>query len=121
VFKANALFLALIGLNGAIIPRSGHAQGLQTLKSVSIDLPQGDFQFPAGPGVDAITNNCLACHSAGMVLNQPALPKATWEAEVHKMMNTYKAPVAPGDVPAIVAYLEAMKGTRPTEKTPQSR
>jgi len=44
-----------------------------------------------------------------MVLTQPALPKATWEAEVHKMINTYKAPVAEKDVGAIVDYLVKTK------------
>ena len=83
------------------------------LKSVSVDLPDSDRTFPGGAEAEAINNNCLACHSAGMVLNQPPLPKATWEAEVHKMINTYKAPVAPEDVPAIVAYLAATKGPRP--------
>jgi hypothetical protein len=45
-----------------------------------------------------------------MVLNQPDLPKATWEAEVHKMISVYKAPIDDADVPAIVAYLEKIKG-----------
>ena len=35
----------------------------------------------------------LACHPVGMVLNQPALSKQAWTAEV-KMINVYKAPVA---------------------------
>jgi mono/diheme cytochrome c family protein len=74
-----------------------------------VDLPADDAQFP-GPGADAINNNCLACHSADMVLNQPAFPRATWEAEVHKMINTYKAPVDPKDVDAIVDYLVRTKG-----------
>jgi cytochrome c553 len=109
--KASAWLSVLLALGGALLPLPGHAQPMQTLKSASIDLPQGNFQFPPGPGSDAITNNCLACHSAGMVLNQPRLPKATWEAEVHKMINIYKAPVAPEDIQAIVAYLVATKGT----------
>jgi len=81
-------------------------------KSVNIDLPDSDKMFPDGPGADAINNNCLACHSAGMVLNQPRLSKQAWAAEVHKMINNYKAPVAPEDVGAIVDYLTALKGTK---------
>ncbi|WP_426438747.1 hypothetical protein [Bradyrhizobium genosp. P] len=68
--------------------------------------------FPGGAAADAINNNCLACHSADMVLNQPALPKATWEAEVHKMISAYKAPVGEADVPAIVDYLASTKGAK---------
>ena len=82
------------------------------LKSVNIDLPDSDKMFADGPGSEAINNNCLACHSADMVLNQPALSKQAWAAEVNKMINTYKAPVAPEDVGAIVEYLTAVKGAK---------
>jgi hypothetical protein len=82
------------------------------LTSVRIDLPDSDRMFPDGPGSDAINNNCLACHSAGMVLNQPALSKQAWAAEVNKMINNYKAPVAPEDVGKIVEYLTGLKGAK---------
>ena len=111
MWNARMLVPVLLALGAAPLP--ARAQALQSLKSSSIDLPQGNLQFPPGPGSDALTNNCLACHSAGMVLTQPSLPKATWEAEVRKMINTYKAPVAPEDVPAIIAYLDATKGAKP--------
>jgi cytochrome c5 len=80
-----------------------------TLQSVHVDIPDRGVTFP-GSGSDAINNNCLVCHSAGMVLNQPALPKAAWQAEVDKMIHVYKAPVAPEDVAAIVDYLAKLKG-----------
>jgi hypothetical protein len=35
-----------------------------------------------------------------------------WAAEVNKMINAYKAPVAPEDVGAIVDYLARVKGTK---------
>jgi hypothetical protein len=82
------------------------------LKPVKIDLPDSARMFPEGPGSDAINNNCLACHSAGMVLNQPSLSKQAWTAEVDKMINNYKAPVAPEDVGTIVEYLTALKGAK---------
>jgi hypothetical protein len=81
-----------------------------TLRSVSLDLPDPDRFFPGGEAADAINNNCLACHSAGMVLNQPTLSRDQWQAEVDKMRNTYKAPVAPQDVAAIVNYLADRSG-----------
>jgi hypothetical protein len=74
------------------------------LKSVTVDLPDEDRMF-SGPGADAINNNCLVCHSAGMVLDQPALSREVWTAEVNKMITAYKAPVAPQDLPAIIDYL----------------
>ncbi|MEY9884811.1 hypothetical protein [Bradyrhizobium sp. USDA 328] len=76
-----------------------------------MELPAGDALFPGGPEADAINNNCLACHSADMVLNQPALPRSTWESEVHKMIKVYGAPVQDSDVPAIVDYLAKVKGS----------
>ena len=82
------------------------------LKSVKIDLPDSDKMFPDGPGSDAINNNCLACHSADMVLNQPALSKQAWTAEVNKMITAYRAPVAPEDVATIVDYLTSLKGAK---------
>ena len=45
-------------------------------------------------------------------MNQPALPKPGWEAEVAKMRNVFKAPIAEADVAAIVDYLAAVKGTK---------
>ena len=94
----------------AFAPVCARAQSQLSLKSVSVDLPPGADMFPNGPGADAINNNCLACHSAGMVLNQPELSKQAWAAEVNKMINAYKAPVAPEDVGAIVEYLSRLKG-----------
>lgn len=124
----NALRI-LLALGAASVPLPGFAQDqdqsrvqepapFMQLRSVSLDLPQGDQMFPPGPGVDALNNNCLACHSAEMVSYQPALSRATWEAEVNKMINTYKAPVAAEDVPAIVAYLDATKGLDAAKSTP---
>jgi cytochrome c5 len=95
----------------ALSPCCAQAAGKLSLRSVSVDLPAGDRMLPGGPGADAINNNCLACHSAGMVLNQPALPKAEWQAEVDKMRATYKAPIDTKDVDGIIDYLVSIKST----------
>lgn len=105
------LLLTVLSMAAVLAPLPGVADPPLTLKSVNVDLPDSGRQFP-GAGADAINNNCLACHSAGMVLNQPALPATAWQAEVSKMINTYKAPVAPGDVAAIVDYLARTKGEK---------
>lgn len=83
-----------------------------TLSSLSVELPTSDREFPPGPGVEAVQANCAACHSPGMILNQPALSHATWETEVHKMVAVYKAPVPEEDAKAIVAYLDSIKGAK---------
>ena len=108
-----------VGLGGVVAAQPGQtASAPQThspgsplvLKSVSVELPTSDRTFPDGPGSEEINNNCLACHSAGMVLNQPAMPEAAWASEVHKMVSTYKAPVSDQDAATIIAYLTRIKG-----------
>ncbi len=106
------LLSAAVLLGAASMPLVARAATPFELKSVKVDLPDGDKMFPDGPGSDAINNNCIACHSADMVLNQPALSKQAWAAEVNKMINNYKAPVAPEDVATIVDYLTSLKGAK---------
>jgi len=93
-----------------LVAGAAWAQTAPVLKSVSVDLPAGDRLFPGDAAADAINNNCVACHSAGMVLTQPNLSKTAWEAVVHKMIAVYKAPIDDKDVPAIVDYLVKNKG-----------
>lgn len=94
-----------------LAPFCAQAEGKLSFKSINIDLPTGDRMFE-GPGADVANNNCLACHSAGMVLNQPMLSKAQWQAEVNKMRTAYKAPVDPADVDGITDYLFSIKGAK---------
>ncbi len=106
------LLSAAVLLGAASMPLVARAATPFELKSVKVDLPDGDKMFPDGPGSDAINNNCIACHSADMILNQPALSKQAWAAEVNKMINNYEAPVAPEDVATIVDYLTSLKGAK---------
>lgn len=76
-----------------------------TLRSKSVDLPFGDASFPGSPAAQAVNSNCLVCHSVDMVLYQPQLSRTTWQSEVDKMRDAYKAPITASDVPAIVDYL----------------
>ena len=99
-------------IGAALSPVAARAQAAPVFKSVTVDLPTGDRLFPGGAGADSINNNCLACHSAGMVLNQPVLPKVQWEAEVIKMHTAYRAPIDTKDVDAILDYLVSIKGVK---------
>jgi hypothetical protein len=101
------VFVAL----SALWALAAHAENRILLKSVNVEIPFGDRMFE-GPGSDVANNNCLACHSAGMVLDQPALSQVQWRAEVEKMRAAYKAPVDFKDVDAIVAYLVSIKGAK---------
>ena len=99
---------AVLGL--VLLLHLGQAATITTLKSLKLDVPTSDAMFP-GPGSDAINNNCLACHSADHVLNQPSLSRAAWQEVVNKMITAYKAPISPDDAKAIVDYLVHTKGT----------
>lgn len=89
-----------------------------SLTSVSVTLPDDAEEFPAGAHADLVNANCRACHSASMILTQPPLSVEQWQAEVKKMREIYKAPVAEADVPGIVSYLTAMsQGQRRTQIT----
>ncbi len=83
-----------------------------TLQSLSVDFPDSTSVFPGGAAADIVNANCTACHSPGMVLTQPALTQAQWQAEANKMRNDFKAPIDEKDVPAIVAYLMEFKGRK---------
>jgi hypothetical protein len=103
-------------------PASAHGSGASesstisaggtTLRSVSVNFPDPGNLFSGDRAADAINNNCLVCHSAGMVLTQPHLSSAEWQAEIDKMRNVYKAPIAEADVPAIVDYLVKLNTTK---------
>jgi len=88
------------------------ARAPTVLKSVDVTLPDSTRTLPDGPNLSVVDGNCVSCHSAGMILNQPAMSKATWEAEVAKMRNVFKAPIDEKDVAPIVDYLTAVKGPK---------
>jgi cytochrome c553 len=80
-----------------------------TLHSVDVSFPDSDSTFPGGAGADAINNDCLICHSAGMVLDQATLSRTGWQGIVNQMHNDFKAPFSAQDGPAIVDYLVNLK------------
>jgi hypothetical protein len=105
-----ALLPAIAALGLVLSPHSGDTATITTLKSPKLDVPTSDTMFPAGPGSNEINNNCLACHSADHVLNQPSLSRVAWQEVVDKMITAYKAPISPEDAKAIVDYLVRTKG-----------
>src|SRR5216684_2417241 len=96
----------------AAAPVPTGAPQMFVLKSVSVDLPTSNIAFPGGAKAEAINANCLACHSAGMVLTQHNLSKATWAGVVDKMIHAHKAPIAEKDVASILEYLQETKGAK---------
>jgi len=83
--------------------------GAVTLHSVNLSFPRSDNTFPGGAAADTINNDCLICHSAGMVLDQATLSRAAWQGMVDQMHNDFKAPFAVQDSTAILDYLVNLK------------
>lgn len=73
--------------------------------NASIHLPDTEPKLPSGPDVALVEANCLACHSADMMTNQPALGAKGWAKTIAKMREVYKAQIRAEDEPKIVAYL----------------
>ena len=78
--------------------------------SHSIDVPNVDYPLKKGKGLDTVMANCSMCHSFGYILNQGHQPRKFWDEKVHKMINAFKAPIAPEDIPTIVDYLSSTYG-----------
>lgn len=61
-----------------------------------------------GPGFAAAQNNCMSCHSPDYIAMQPPkLGNKFWTAEIAKMVNVFKAKIAPDDAKLIAEYLDA--------------
>jgi hypothetical protein len=76
---------------------------------VRVELPAGDDTFPPGVGATIATSQCLICHSAGMVLQQPPLTKDEWRAEIVKMRSAYGAPLPDDQIDELSEYLFALQ------------
>jgi sulfite dehydrogenase (cytochrome) subunit B len=64
------------------------------------------------PGLDVVEGNCAACHSLDYVqMNSPFLNAAGWDAEVHKMITLFGAPISDADAKAVAHYLKANYGS----------
>jgi mono/diheme cytochrome c family protein len=90
-----------------VIPASRLTE-VKPVKEIDLDYHAPDL--PPGPGQDVFATQCVICHSARYVLNQPAFPRKTWTAEVHKMIKGYGAPIDSQQEREIVNYLVAWHG-----------
>jgi hypothetical protein len=95
---------------------SGYVQGQsvsdQDKSSVhSITLPVSEVKLKPGTGLDKASTLCNICHSLEYITMQPALPRATWSAEVNKMIKVMGAPINEEDAKMITEYLSISYGT----------
>lgn len=106
-----ALKIAAIALAGVVaaltvvVSLGGPAPAAQSV--VTIKLPPQNIAFREAPGVELARKDCLACHSAEYVTQQPALSKTGWTNEIVKMRTAYGAPIPEADTEALVAYFVA--------------
>lgn len=82
----------------------------QSITTTVPDLKQVSITLPTAPGSQTFNANCVICHSAALVSNQPDFPEKTWTAIVTKMQKTFGAPVSDSAAKIIIQYLVAVKG-----------
>jgi hypothetical protein len=111
---AGCIALALLLAPAAAMAKKPRTKGAPAMAGAvaSIDLPPGDDVLPDRPNAEAVDRNCLSCHSTETILNQPALSRDIWKAEIDKMRSDFDAQIAPEADDAILAYLTTINGTR---------
>lgn len=72
---------------------------------VSVEFPTSVALFPAGEGALIANSQCLMCHSADMILRQPARTQEQWNATIKKMRTAYGAPLPIEQIDPLAAYL----------------
>jgi hypothetical protein len=97
----------------AAVPVIVRSQGQTNGKDAvhSIELPVIPVQLKTGPGLDKVSTLCNICHSTDYITMQPLFPRATWTAEVNKMIKVMGAPINEDDAKTIINYLVAAYGT----------
>ncbi len=76
-----------------------------------IELPVIQTELKSGPGLDKVSTLCNICHSVDYITMQPLFPRATWTAEVNKMIKVMGAPINEEDAKTIINYLATEYGT----------
>jgi hypothetical protein len=109
----SAGFALVVALTPAALAEGKHkaAQG-KTGGTARIELPPGDDVLPDRPYAEAVDRNCLSCHSTETILNQPALSREVWKAEIDKMRTAYGAQIDLEADDGILAYLTTINGVR---------
>jgi len=90
----------------------GKAAPAMAGQTAMIELPPGDDVLPDRPNAEAVDRNCLSCHSTETILNQPALSRDIWKAEIDGMRTNFNAQISQDADEAILAYLTSINGVR---------
>jgi sulfite dehydrogenase (cytochrome) subunit B len=104
--RTQAMWIAAAAAAGVAATMASLAAGLK------IELPKETATLKPGPGVDAVSGQCLICHSADYITTQPRdKPFAFWKAEVEKMKKVYGAPIPEEQIEPVADYLARTYGT----------
>jgi len=69
---------------------------------------EGSVQLEAGPGRDLTISRCAVCHSLDYIpMNAPVMTRAAWDKSVHKMIDSFGAPITDDETRQILEYLGA--------------
>ena len=83
-----------------LLVAAGLAGSFATLAS------EGQLKLANDADTTLVLARCAVCHSVDYIqMNSPFMKRATWEAEVKKMIKAYGAPVADEEASRIVDYL----------------
>jgi cytochrome c551/c552 len=98
--------LTFLAITFALAGTSAGATGITLPPDVSKLRPS------SLPGYAMALQKCGICHSADYISYQPpGLSQAQWTAEMNKMQHAYGAPLDPGEVALIGAYLAVASGS----------
>jgi sulfite dehydrogenase (cytochrome) subunit B len=76
----------------------------------SITLPPPPMPLKQGTGMDVTRRYCSVCHSLDYITTQHKFNKASWQAEVNKMIKVFGAPIDEANAKVIADYIAASYG-----------
>ena len=70
-----------------------------------IQMPSMSFPIPVDKDIIVMQRNCQWCHSYGYIINLGKQNRTFWTHIIHKMRDTFKAPISEADEKIIIEYL----------------
>ncbi len=88
------------------IPNAAAVALLALVPLAAARADESALVLKAAPEETTVRAYCSICHSVDYILmNAPFMKRAGWDAEVHKMMKAFGAPVPEEEAARIIDYL----------------
>jgi cytochrome c553 len=110
-----AIFVTILSLTGAALGQQNQQ------KSIRLPADHAVSQLKPGPDANVASLYCAICHSADYIVRQPPMSASQWEAEVHKMITLYGAPISEADAKTIAEYIFGAYGAKPAAPAAPAR